>query len=256
MITSTGNPRVKWVRGLQARRRARDEEGLFIVEGLRLAREVVAAGFPARLVLHTEDLDARGRGVVNNLCRLGAQAEAVSPQVMAACSNTESPPGLLVVLPVPVLPVPEPLTLALIADGIADPGNLGTLLRTAAAAGVEAAFLTHGTVDAYNPKVVRGAMGAHLRLPILALADDALGDRLAAQQVMIAEAGKGAAYDRVDWRPASALVIGGEARGPQAFTPGLHGQSVHIPMSGGTESLNAAVAAAVILFEIARQRVR
>ncbi|OGO14865.1 MAG: hypothetical protein A2Y93_10470 [Chloroflexi bacterium RBG_13_68_17] len=256
MITSTANPRVKWVRSLQAKRRAREDEGLFIVEGLRLAREVVAAGRPVKLVLHTDDLDARGRGVVNNLCRLGAEAEAVSAQVMAACSSTESPPGLLVVLPLPALPLPERLTLALVADGIADPGNLGTLLRTAAAAGVEAMFLTQGTVDVYNPKVVRGAMGAHLRLPVLALDPTALADRLAGLQVWIAEAGQGLAYDGVDWAPPSALVIGGEARGPQAGTRGLGGQSVHIPMPGGSESLNAAVAAAVILFEIARQRGR
>ncbi len=254
MITSTANPRVKWIRSLQAKRRTREAESLFIVEGLRSAREVVAAGRPVSLVLHTEDLDARGRGIVNNLCRLGAQAEVVSAQVMAACSTTESPPGILVVLPVPALPLPEPLRLALVADGIADPGNLGTLLRTAAAAGVEGVFLSQGTVDAYNPKVVRGAMGAHLRLPILALDPTALAERLTGLQVWVAEAGQGPSYDQVDWRPPSALVIGGEAHGPQAGTRALSGRSVHIPMPGGSESLNAAVAAAVILFEIVRQR--
>jgi len=256
MITSTANPRVKWIRSLQAKRRAREEQGLFIVEGLRLAREVVAAGRPVRLVMHTEELDARGRGVVNNLCRLGAEAEVVSAPVMAACSNTEAPPGLLVVLPIEPLPLPDPLTLALVADGIADPGNLGTLLRTAAAAGAQAAFLTQGTVDAYNPKVVRAAMGAHLRLPILAVDDGALAERLAGTQVWIAEAGQGTAYDQVDWRGPTALVIGGEARGAQAGTRALGGRAVHIPMPGGSESLNAAAAAAVILFEIARQRSR
>jgi TrmH family RNA methyltransferase len=154
----------------------------------------------------------------------------------------------------PELAPPDPLTLALVADGLTDPGNLGTLLRTASAAGVQALFLTEGTVDAFNPKVVRGAMGAHLRLPIVSVPASELPQRLAGLRVWLAEARQGEPYDRVDWRPPSALVIGGEARGPQDSVRALSPSLVHIPMQAGSESLNAAVAAAVILFEIARQR--
>jgi TrmH family RNA methyltransferase len=254
MITSTSNPRVKWVRALQSKRHAREEERAFVIEGVRLAREVVAAGLPVRLVLHTESLDARGRGLANSLARLGAEVETVSEAVLAACSDTETPPGLLAVLPMPELALPDPLTLALVADGLADPGNLGTLLRTASAAGVQVLFLTEGTVDAFNPKVVRGAMGAHLRLPIVSVPASELPQRLAGLRVWLAEARQGEPYDRVDWRPPSALVIGGEARGPQDSARALSPSLVHIPMQAGSESLNAAVAAAVILFEIARQR--
>jgi TrmH family RNA methyltransferase len=161
---------------------------------------------------------------------------------------------LLAVLPHVELRPAQALTLALVADRMSDPGNLGTLLRSASAAGVQAVFLTEDTVDAYNPKVVRGAMGAHFRLPLLATTASALRQALAGLDVWLAEAGAGEAYDGVDWRRPSALVIGGEAHGPRQEVRALCAGSVHVPMHAGTESLNAAVAASVILFEIARQR--
>ncbi|HLB64508.1 MAG TPA: RNA methyltransferase [Anaerolineales bacterium] len=255
MITSTANPKVKWVRALQLKRKAREEERLFVVEGIRLAREAVAAGVPARLVMHTETLDARGRGLANSLARLGAEVELVSESVMAACSDTDTPPGLLAVVERPDLPFPQALTLALVADGLADPGNLGTTLRTALAAGAQAFFLAGDTVDPFNPKVVRGAMGAHFHIPIRKLAAGEAAAALAGLHVWLAEAAEGGIpYYAVDWRAPSAVIIGSEAGGPGALTRELAADRTHIPISPASESLNAAVAAAVILFEIARQR--
>lgn len=256
MITSTSNPRVKWVHALQTKRRARQEDAAFVIEGIRLAREAVAAEIPSRLVLCTDHLDDRGRGLVNSLARLGAEIETVTDNVMAACSSTDTPPGLLAVLSVPHLSVPSSLELALVADGLADPGNLGSLLRTAVAAGVQAVFLTPTTVDAYNPKVVRGAMGGHFHLPIVETDIESLGEHLSGLDIWLAEARLGQPYHRVDWRRPTAIVIGGEASGPSQALRSLSKGQVQIPMAAGTESLNAAVAAAVILFEIARQRGR
>jgi RNA methyltransferase, TrmH family len=254
MITSTSNPRVKWVRALQSRRSSRTGEAAFVVEGERMAREVLAAGGRAMAVFYVDHLDARGRGLVHSLQRLGAEAEPVSEAVMAAMSATEAPPGLLVVLPLPMLPPPATLTLAVVADRMTDPGNLGTLLRTCQASGVEAVFLSEGTVDAYNPKVVRSAMGAHLHLPILSLTTAEILSRLGEMPVWLAEARQGDVYHQVDWRPPAGLVIGSEATGASdAFRQAAHGV-VHVPLAGTAESLNAAIAAAVILFEIARQR--
>jgi TrmH family RNA methyltransferase len=146
------------------------------------------------------------------------------------------------------------LDLALVIDRLADPGNLGALLRSAYAAGVQAVFLTKDTVDAYNPKVLRGAMGAHFQLPVISSSMPAITENLGGLEVWLAEAGKGLAYDQVDWCKPSALVIGSEAHGPRKEVSALASGSVHIPMRAGTESLNAAVAAGVVLFEIARQR--
>jgi TrmH family RNA methyltransferase len=254
MITSIANPKVKWVRALQTKRKARSEEAVFVVEGVRLAREAVLAEWQARLVLHTEAIDPRGRGVVNQLARLGAEVDVVSEAVMAACSSAETPPGILAVLGIPDLRPPQPVTLIVVADGLADPGNLGTLLRTAAATGVEAVITTPGTVDAYNPKVVRGAMGAHFRLPILTWDEERLERGLAGLQVWVAEPGKGEKYYTPDWRQPAALVIGGEVHGPGRVPVLESARRVHVPMLGATESLNASIAAAVVLCEIARQR--
>jgi TrmH family RNA methyltransferase len=254
MITSLTNPKIKLVRALQTHRRAREQERLFVIEGVRLAEEASRAQIAPHLVLHTDPLDARGRAALNQLARLGAPVEIVSPRVMASISDTETPQGLLAVLPSSFISHPSSFSFALVLDRLSDPGNLGTLLRTAAAAGVQAVFLAPGTVDVYNPKVVRAAVGAHFHLPLVEASWDELRDPLSRLVVWLAEAREGEAYDRVDWRQPCALVIGSEAEGPseaaRQFTP----RRVHIPMPGPTESLNAAVAAGVLLFEVTRQR--
>ncbi len=254
MITSASNPKIKQVRALQARRSERKNEQAFVIEGLRLAEEAVRAEVPARLVLHTDHLDARGRAAVNQLARLGATVETVSPEVMAAVSDTQSPPGLLAVLALPSAALPKPLTLALVLDRLADPGNLGTVLRTASAAGVQAVFLAPGTVDAYNPTVVRAAAGAHFHLPVIEAGWGDIASALVRLTLWRAEAHTGTAYHQVDWRQPTGLVIGSEAAGPGDAAQRLAPEAVRIPMPGKAESLNAAIATAVLLFEVARQR--
>ena len=254
MITSPSNPTIKRIRQLQSRRKAREESRAFVIEGLRLVGEAAKTGAAVELVLHTDHLDGRGRALVNALARQGATVETVSPSVMKVCSTAETPPGLLAVVPLPSLQPPGEATLAVVVDGLSDPGNLGALLRTAMAAGVEVVFLTEGTVDAFNPKVVRSAMGAHFRLPIVELSPEALPNRLHGLEVWMAEAGGGVSYDRVNWRLPSALLIGGEAHGIRAEVRSLAKGQVSIPMPGEAESLNASIAAAIILFEIVRQR--
>lgn len=254
MITSTANKRIKLIRALQNKRRTRQKEQAYIIEGVRLVREAIAAEHPVDMILYTENLDQQGRELVKRMAQLGGETMLVSEAVMASCSDTQCPPGLLAVLPIRTLLKPKPESLALVIDRLADPGNLGTLLRTALAAGVETVFLSEGGVDPYNPKVVRGAMGAHMRLPILTANAKHLKHHLAGLDIWLAESHAGRPYTEVNWRRPLALIIGGEAHGPQPSIRALaHGQ-VHIPMPGGTESLNAAMAAAVILFEIVRQR--
>ncbi len=256
MITSSSNARIKWVRALQTRRRARQRESAYVVEGVRLAREALAAKAPVKLVLHTRQMLEKEPALLEALKALSVEVHTVSDAVMQACSDVENPPGLLAVLTQAALPPPSRLTLALIADRLNNPGNLGTMLRSADAAGVQAVFLTEDTVDAYNPKVVRGAMGAHFRTPIVSTSTEDLAEHLTGLETWLAEAKAGQPYDQVDWSRPTALMIGGEARGLSRQMRALASRSVHIPMRSGTESLNAAVAASVILFEIARQRGR
>jgi len=254
MITSTSNARVKWVRALQTRSHARREENLFVVEGIRMAYEVVTTELPVRLVFHTDHLSEQGRGLVNSLARLGAEVQSVSESVMAASSSTQTPPGLLVVLPIPKLTAPEEASLSLVIDRIADPGNLGSILRTALAVGVESIYLMKGSVDPFNPKVVRAGMGAQLHLPLSYSTPKDIGDQLEDVQLWVAQQGEGLPYYAVDWLDPVALVIGSEAHGASDKLQAQAQGRVHIPMQREVESLNAGIAAAVILFEINRQR--
>jgi TrmH family RNA methyltransferase len=256
MITSVQNTKIKEIRGLQARGKHRRDAAAFVAEGVRLAEEAMQAGCLPQLVLYTEDLNARGMALVEGWQNQSVPVEAVAPHVMQAASDTQTPQGILLVLPLQILPYPTKLDFALILDRMRDPGNLGTLLRTAAAAGVGAVFLPPGTVDAFAPKVVRAAMGAHFHLPVHALswAEIEAQCKLYNLQVFLAAAGSGTAYTQADFRQPLALLIGGEAHGAGERAHQLATTEVHIPMPGTAESLNAAVAAAVLAFEVVRQR--
>lgn len=256
MITSVHNPRVQWVRKLQTLPRQRAREGRFVVEGIRLSGEALSSDWEAHLVLFTRHLDARGHQIVAGFAARGVPAEEVSEAVMTAVSATQTPQGLLVVLSIRQLPLPRPLDFVFIPDQVRDPGNLGSMLRTAASAGAGAAFLPTGTTDAYAPKVVRAAMGAHFRLPIQAMNWKDIAGFLteSALQTYLADARGGVDYTLADFCRPLALIVGGEAEGAGEAAEDIATARVHIPMPGGMESLNAAVAAGVLLFEVVRQR--
>lgn len=253
MITSTTNERVKFVRAL-SQRKTRQEKGRFVAEGVRLVEEAYRAQARPDFIFYTADLSDRGRDLVERWRGSGGVCLEVSPGVMKACADTENPQGLLAVLPLVDRWLPNHPTLSVIADEIRDPGNLGTLLRTAAAAGADEVLLAPGTVDAYNPRAVRAAVGAHFRLPIAAMTWPAIAAHLAGVRVWLADARGEHLYTQVDWTQPSALIVGGEAEGASPEAQKMAGGRVSIPMQHGLESLNAAVASAVILFEAVRQR--
>ena len=256
MITSLRNEKVKQARALHRRKR-RYQMRCFLVEGLRLLEEVVRAGVqPARVFYAPEAAEhPRGRALLEALQALGAELYPVSDAVLRAIAATETPQGIVAVVPFVELSPPEAPELILVVDGLQDPGNLGTLLRTAAAAGVGEVLLAPGTVDPYNPKVVRGAAGAHFRLPITPTRDwEAIAQRLAGRPVWLADVHGEHVYYDVNWTQPAALIVGSEARGASDAARQLATGRVVIPMEGEVESLNAAVAAAVILFEALRQR--
>lgn len=254
MITSTVNERVKWVRSLQRRRRVRDRENAFVAEGARWAQEFIAAEYGPELIFHSSPLRDHEEALLGRLRSLGGQVVPVSDDVMASLSDTESPQNLLVVARKPELVPPADRDLVIVADQLRDPGNLGTLLRTALAAGVDQLLLLEGTVDPYNPKVVRAAMGAQLHQPLRLCRPDELEGQLEGLTLWLAAVEGGAPYTEVDWRPPTALIIGGEAHGARDLIQRLAHKRTHIPISGPSDSLNAAIAAAILIFEIRRQR--
>ena len=253
MITSRTNAQVKYIRRLVAERRFRAEEGAFVVEGTRWMRELVAAGLSPRALYVTPEWEAGAEGEALSAA-LGVETTPVEAPVMAAMSDTDTAPGVLAVLPISPRPLPAAPTLLLILDAIGNPGNLGSILRTAAAAGADGVLLGPGSVDAYNPKVVRGSMGALLRLPIWQENWEVIARLTNGLDVWLATARDGVAYTAVDWKRPVALLIGSEAQGAGAQAERLATGRVTIPMRDKTESLNAAMAAGILLFEAARQR--
>lgn len=256
MITSLKNDKVKYVRALQRRRPFRQQERRLVFEGVRLVEEAVRAGVRPALVFHTELMagDERGGRLLASLQDMDVTCFGVSEPAMASCSDTKTPQGILAVLPILQLPRPPHPTFTLIIDRVRDPGNLGTMLRTALAAGVEHVLLARGTVDASNPKAVRAAMGAHLFLPVAVLGWDAVGKAVTGSDVWLAAADGEVPYTALDWTRPVALIVGGEAAGAGRKAQALAQGRVSIPMVAGVESLNTAVATAVILFEVVRQR--
>ena len=253
MITSTSNERVKYVHAL-SRRKTRQEEGRFVVEGPRLMEEAVRARVTPDFVFYTSEVGERGQKLVERLRAVGVVCLDVTPGVMRFCSETETPPGILAVLPFASSQLPMRPTLSVITDALRDPGNLGTLLRTAAAAGADQVLLGPSTVDAYNLKVVRGAMGAHFSLPMATMTWPVIATHLNGLSIWVADARGALPYTQVDWTKPSALIVGGEAEGASVEAEKHATGRVSIPMQRGIESLNAAVAAAIILFEAQRQR--
>lgn len=250
MITSPQNEKVKWVKALQTTARTRRKEGKIVLEGSRLVGDALRAGYIPGWVWATADW--ADEALQAALRQAGVEITPVSEAVMRHMSDTEQPQGILGVFDRPAAALPPRLHHVLILDAIRDPGNLGTILRTAAAAGVDGVLLSPTCADPYNPKVLRSGMGAHFRVP-LAEAAWAEVSRLCDGMTVYLAAGEGESrYDEVDWRGGWALIVGSEAHGAGDDARRLAQRHIRIPMAGETESLNAAVAAGILLFEAKR----
>lgn len=260
MITSSRNPKIQKIRNLLVHPKARREEQAFVVEGVRLVEEALQSGWEPQCVLYTEDLPVRGQAVVKGFRKLGIVTDIISQQVLKTVSDTETPQGILAVLSLKTLPLLPTLDFVLILDGLRDPGNLGTILRTAVAARVQAVLLSPGSIDPFAPKVVRSAMGAHFHLPIQTMSWSEIRAKVKPSNdkkpltVYLADALGGLPYTQTDFRVPLALIMGGEAEGAGVEAQSLADDRVYIAMPGEAESLNAAVAAAILMFEVVRQR--
>lgn len=262
VVTSPHNQLVKTAVALR-QKKYRDELGLFAVEGVRLAEELAGAGWSTEYCLFTPSAAANPRAakVLATLAAAGCRQVEVTEAVFAKVTDTEEPQGLLVVAGKRPTALAELLTqpapLLAVLDDIRDPGNAGTVVRTAAAAGCSGVVLLKGCADLYAGKTVRATMGALFSLPVAEGVDrPELVDALAKAGVpLVATALEGATpYFAGDLSGPAAIVFGNEGRGVGDELLAAAARRLYIPLYGRVESLNVAAAAAVILYEAARQR--
>lgn len=256
-ITSTKNPNVKHLRSLMTSRQARRHERLFVLEGVRLFEEALKSNAEIAIAVYNpEQLAAteRGRALLQAISTRRAMHEAPA-EVLAAVSDTVTPQGIIAAVAW-LEREPELHGIQLVLDAVQDPGNVGTLLRSAEATSISQVICITGTADVYSPKVVRSAMGAHFRLPIVQDIgwDEAPALLVGADNVYAAVVGASMPYYAADWRQPSAIIVGNEANGVSEAGLAVATKPISIPMAAAVESLNAAVAGSVIMFEALRQR--
>jgi len=234
-----------------------------VVEGVRLVQEVQAAGVPTELLLYDPDAarkDPRIAAAVARSAATGIRTIETRAHVLAACSTLETPPGVLAVVALPAADLSGVLRrsdlLLAVADGVQDPGNLGTIIRVADAAGASAVAVVRGSVDPCHPKTVRATMGSLFHLPVAEVDRDELAGRLRqlGVRILVADPRGAQDYAAASYRPPLAVVLGGEGAGVHPSWQEAADTSLRIPLYGRAESLNVAIAAALLLYEARRHR--
>ncbi len=252
------------VRDLQ-RRKARGRRGLAVLEGVRLVEEALAAGLEFKGALVSPDLarTTRGQALTAELASHAIAVEEVGSRTFGDLAGTDTPQGILAIVQPRLWALSDiaggPL---LVVDGVQDPGNVGTLIRTAHALGASASLLLRGSADPMNPKALRAAMGATFRHPVVQLDDGPFITWARERGVTLwAAAADGVALNRaIDARTSRkeegliAVIVGNEGAGIRPQLNSVAAQRVAIPLARGAESLNVAVAAGILLYEVVRGR--
>ena len=257
MITSSANAKVKQVMNLAKKAKARKLSGLFVAEGLRMFREIPRDRIDSVYVSESFIKDESQRKLVE-----GLPFETVADDVFSVMSDTQTPQGILALVRQYSYEVGDLQTVTspaflMILENIQDPGNLGTIIRAGEGAGITGIIMDDTTADIYNPKVIRSTMGSVCRVPFLYTSDlPGTLKNLKAQGVRLYAAhleGRNN-YEKEDYTVDTGFLIGNEGNGLTEKITAMADALVRIPMMGRVESLNAAVAASVLMFEAARQR--
>lgn len=258
MITSTSNARVKELVQLQKKSKVRNEQGVFLVEGVKMYQEIPQEQLVKIYV--SETFADKQKEEINRL-KDRRKLEYLSDHVFQYVSDTKTPQGILCVVRQSTYCLEDILEAEdahlLVLDNLQDPGNLGTILRTAEGAGVTGIIISKESVDIYNPKVIRSTMGSIYRVPFVYVEDlkEAIA-KVKAHGIFTYAAhldGKNS-YDKEDYTKKTAFLIGNEGNGLRKEIADLADTWIRIPMQGQVESLNAAIATSVLMFETARQR--
>lgn len=257
MITSSANGKVKQVMNLIKKAKARNESGLFVAEGLRIFKEIPREQIDSIFVSESFLKEEERKHLIE-----GMKYEVLTDEVFQVMSDTKTPQGILALVkqhaytPEDLTRVPGPAFI-MILENIQDPGNLGTIIRAGEGAGITGVLMNSTTADIYNPKVIRSTMGSVFRVPF-AYTDDLAASILQLKKKGIklyaAHLNGRNNYEKEDYTVDTGFLIGNEANGLTEDTARLADAYIKIPMMGSVESLNAAVAASVLMFETARQR--
>lgn len=258
-ITNPQNAHVREARSIRDRKRSRYQDKRYFIEGLRLVHHALRRGCRPVFVFYDASFvqTEESQGLIQRLTEGDSLVWQVSFEVMDALSETVTPQGIVAIVPMPNVSreTIEQSRLLLVLDNVRDPGNVGTILRTAEATGTDAVVLSKGCADAYDPKVVRAGMGAQLRLPLFTNATwSEIETFVEGKQCLLADAEGRATPWRVEWNQPTALLVGNEAHGASPEAWELADQTVRLPMAEDVESLNVAIATAVFLFEAQHQR--
>jgi TrmH family RNA methyltransferase len=256
MLTSLQNPLVKQIRKLHGAKYRR-QQALFLLEGTHLVEEAVAAGWPLAVLCYTADWQVKAAGLCQSLQVQVPRCEQVSPEVMQALATTVNPDGVVAVAAVKPATAVTLHTLGLVLDTIQDPGNVGTILRTAAAVGVDGVLLSADSAAIESPKVLRASAGAWFRVAAAHYEDvveQVHAYKRAGFQVVATAPLAELAYWSVDYTQPTLILVGNEGAGLSPLLAQSADKQVSIPLCAGVESLNAAIATAVLLYEVKRQR--
>lgn len=257
MITSLSNQQIKQISQLQKKAKLRNELGQFVIEGMKMYKEIPSEYIVATYVsesFYNEKIKNDGVCVYNY--------EIVSDKIFSGISETITPQGIMAIVKQPVynfnnIIKKESATL-LFLDDLRDPGNLGTIVRTAEGAGIDGIVLSKESVDMFNPKVIRSTMGAIYRMPFIYekdLASTIKNKYIDNGFVMYAAHLQGAKdYSKIDYPKKTGIIIGNEANGISKEVIDVVENMIKIPMEGQVESLNAAISAALIIYEVYRQK--
>lgn len=257
VLTSLKNPWVKTLRKLhQVKYRRRQQQ--FLLEGTHLVQAAIATQYPLQAVCATALWQTQQSSLWQQLVAHTERQEIVSPEVLAAIATTQTPDGVVAIAATqPPRPVPAVPQLGLVLENVQDPGNVGTLIRTAAAAGSDGIWMSQHSVDLTHPKVLRASAGQWFRMAMQTvpeLSAQVLAWRDQGCQVLATASVAAQPYWEVDFTCPTVLLLGNEGVGLSASAIAHADQTIMIPMINDVESLNVGVAAAILLFEACRQR--
>lgn len=260
-IQSSQNSKIKEIKALHLKKN-RDSEGLYFVEGIRFVNDALDNDQAIIKAVISEKLESvkGGKELIERITAVCSDCSIVTDKLFKEISDTQTPQGIVAVLEKSrynIKNIIEEGSSVVILDSLQDPGNVGTIVRTADAAGISAVIMTKGSVDLYSPKVLRSTMGSVFHMPVFQGIDinEAIGMLKESGYKIIASHldGRNNYFDE-DLTDRCAIIVGNEANGISKETAGMADRLVKIPMPGRAESLNASIAASIMIYEIVRQK--